>query len=288
MNKEVEIPKLIHYCWFGGNPLPDDAKKCINSWKKFCPDYKIIEWNENNFDINCCDYIQQAYKEKKWAFVSDYARFWILYNYGGLYFDTDVELIKPIDDILEKGSFMGTEKQYSTDKKKIITNVNPGLGLAVYQNHKFLKQMLDIYNTKSFIKNKNEIDYTTIVELTTDKLIKEGFKKDNTLQKISDIYIYPIEFFCPLDYYTGELNITEQTKSIHHYTATWKDHKQRKQLVTIQKINRIFGMKIGHIFERVYTFPYRIFKKIKNIGIADTTKFIFKKIVKHKTKKEKK
>ncbi len=287
MNKKLEIPKLIHYCWFGGNPLPDDAKKCINSWKKFCPDYKIIEWNENNFDINCCNYVQQAYKEKKWAFVSDYARFWILYNYGGLYFDTDVELIKTIDDILEKGSFMGTEKQYSTDKNKIITNVNPGLGLAVYPNHKFLKQMLDIYNTKSFIKNNSEIDYTTIVELTTDELIKEGFKRNNTLQNISDIYIYPIEFFCPLDYYTGELKIAETTKSIHHYTATWKDNKQKKQLVFIQRINKIFGMKVGHCFERVYTFPYRVYTKIKRIGLLETLKFTIQKIVKNKKEKEK-
>ena len=104
------IPKIIHYCWFGGNPLPELAQKCIASWKKYCPDYEIKEWNETNFDLNCCDYVREAYEAKKWAFVSDYARFWILYHEGGVYFDTDVEVPKPIDTIVEKGSFMGCEK----------------------------------------------------------------------------------------------------------------------------------------------------------------------------------
>ena len=103
------IPKIIHYCWFGGNPLPEDAKKYIESWRKYCPGYEIKEWNESNFDINCCDYVREAYEAKKWAFVSDYARFYILYQYGGLYFDTDVEMIRPLFSILQKGSFMGME-----------------------------------------------------------------------------------------------------------------------------------------------------------------------------------
>ena len=103
------IPKIIHYCWFGGNPLPELAIKCIESWKKYLPDYEIKEWNESNFDINCCAYVREAYEAKKWAFVSDYARFWILYQHGGLYFDTDVELIKSIDDLIVKGAFMGCE-----------------------------------------------------------------------------------------------------------------------------------------------------------------------------------
>ena len=107
------IPKVVHYCWFGGNQLPDDAKKCIESWRKFFPEYEIKEWNERNFDFNCCDYVKEAYAAQKWAFVSDYARFWILYHEGGLYFDTDVEVIKDMSDIIAKGAFMGCE----TDNK---------------------------------------------------------------------------------------------------------------------------------------------------------------------------
>ena len=103
------IPKIIHYCWFGRNPLPESAIKCINSWKKFFPDYEIKEWNEDNFDVNIIPYTKEAYEAKKYAFVSDYARFWILYHHGGLYFDTDVEVIKAMDDIIELGPFMGVE-----------------------------------------------------------------------------------------------------------------------------------------------------------------------------------
>ena len=103
------IPRIIHYCWFGGNQLPELAQKCIESWKKYFPDYEIKEWNESNFDLNCCDYVKEAYTAKKWAFVSDYARFWILYNYGGLYFDTDVEVIRDMSEIVNRGAFMGCE-----------------------------------------------------------------------------------------------------------------------------------------------------------------------------------
>ena len=109
------IPKIIHYCWFGGNPLPELAMKCIESWRTYFPDYEIKEWNEDNFDVNIIPYTKEAYENKKYAFVSDYARFWILYNHGGIYFDTDVEVIKKMDDIIEKGSFMGCEKKVTKD-----------------------------------------------------------------------------------------------------------------------------------------------------------------------------
>ena len=124
MEDKKVIPKIIHYCWFGGNELSELAKKCISSWRKYCPDYEIIEWNESNFDINLCQYVREAYKEKKWAFVSDYARFWILYNFGGIYMDTDVELIKSIDDLVEYGSYMGCEPtlQRYGYKRKIEKN----------------------------------------------------------------------------------------------------------------------------------------------------------------------
>ena len=106
------IPKIIHYCWFGRNPLPDSAKKCIESWRKFFPEYEIKEWNEDNFDVHLIPYVEEAYNAKKYAFVSDYARFWILYFYGGVYFDTDVEVIRPMDDILAKGGFMGSTRLF--------------------------------------------------------------------------------------------------------------------------------------------------------------------------------
>ncbi|WP_394811651.1 glycosyltransferase family 32 protein [Phocaeicola vulgatus] len=122
------IPKVIHYCWFGRNSLPPLAVKCLESWKRFFPDYEIKEWNEDNFDVNIISYTAEAYRVKKYAFVSDYARFWILYHYGGLYFDTDVEVIKSMDDIIAKGSFMGCEKDADKEGATALA-VAPGLGL---------------------------------------------------------------------------------------------------------------------------------------------------------------
>ena len=119
------IPKVIHYCWFGRNPLPDSALKCIESWKKYLPDYEIVQWNEDNFDVNSIPYVAEAYAARKYAFVSDYARFYVLYNQGGVYFDTDVEAVAPLDDILEKGPYMGMERALSGEMA-----VNPGLGFA--------------------------------------------------------------------------------------------------------------------------------------------------------------
>ena len=139
------IPKIIHYCWFGGKEKPQSAIKCINSWKKFFPDYEIKEWNESNFDVHSIPYTHDAYEAKKYAFVSDYARFWILYRYGGLYFDTDVEVIRPMDDLIAKGSFMGCEIDHGENY-----SVAAGLGLAVVPGHPLYKQFLDIYATLPF------------------------------------------------------------------------------------------------------------------------------------------
>ena len=144
------IPKVIHYCWFGRNPLPSLAIKCIESWRKYLPDYEIKEWNEDNFDVNIIPYTQEAYQVGKYAFVSDYARFWILYKYGGLYFDTDVEVIKPMDDIIARGPFMGCEKDVSDTSVASVApglglGVNPGLGLGVNPGLGLYKEIFEMY-----------------------------------------------------------------------------------------------------------------------------------------------
>ena len=179
------IPKVIHYCWFGGNPLPELALKCIESWKKFCPDYEIKEWNETNYDVRSCRYISEAYDAGKWAFVSDYARFDILYKYGGIYFDTDVELVSSIDDILQRGPFMGTQKG-----NPII--VAPGLGIAAAEGMPIYKSILDFYKNKSFYYPDGSPNTTTVVTYTT-KILKEfGLKNESEeIQCVGGIYIYP-------------------------------------------------------------------------------------------------
>lgn len=212
------IPKVIHYCWFGRNPLPPLAVKCIESWKKYLPDYEIKEWNEDNFDVNIIPYTQEAYKAKKYAFVSDYARFWILYKYGGLYFDTDVEVIKPMGDIIERGAFMGCENE---TKVGVPLYVAPGLGLGCEAGNPVYADLLELYAPFHFINKDGSLNLKTIVQYTSEYFDLEGLKKENDVQCVKGIWIYPKEYFCPIDYYTAKINITINTVAIHHYSESW-------------------------------------------------------------------
>lgn len=212
------IPKIIHYCWFGRNPLPKSAIKCIESWKKYLPDYEIKEWNEDNFDVNVIPYTKEAYQAKKYAFVSDYARFYILYKYGGLYFDTDVEIIKPIDDIIANGSFMGCEKDASELGR--YPDVAPGLGLGVTPKNEFIKEILDIYQNLNYGEENRNGVYKTVVEYTSELLAEHGLLEKDGIQNVCEFTIYPKEYFNPLSH-VNQLNITSNTRSIHHYAGTW-------------------------------------------------------------------
>ena len=217
------IPKVIHYCWFGRNPLPPLASKCIASWKKYLPDYEIKEWNEDNFDVNIIPYTKEAYEAKKYAFVSDYARFWILYHYGGLYFDTDVEVIKPLDDIINRGAFMGLERDYETGATAQNCAVAPGLGLGCNPGLGQYKKILDFYATLHFRNEDGTLNLKTIVEYTTNLLIQDGLSYISAIQKVGDIYVYPSEYFCPYNIVTKRMHITRNTRTIHHYMASWQD-----------------------------------------------------------------
>lgn len=227
------IPKIIHYCWFGGKELPKLAQKCINTWKIYFPDYEIKEWNESNFDINCCVYVSEAYAAKKWAFVSDYARFWILYNYGGIYFDTDVEVIKPYDNILKRGAFIGCESGSS--------KINPGLGIACESGLEIYKEILEFYDKLHFKNSDGTYNLQTVVEYTSDIFIKYGFQNSGNIENIEDVYIYPEEYFCPLNFRTMEMVITNKSYSIHHYSASWTSGKMK----IIFSVKRILARVIG-------------------------------------------
>lgn len=232
------IPKVIHYCWFGGNPLPKSAEKCINSWRKHFPGYEIKEWNESNYDVNKIAYTSQAYAAKKYAFVSDYARFDIIYTYGGVYFDTDVEVIKPFDDILENGAFMGCETD-GDDKTSI--SINPGLGIAAAPGLEFYKEILDAYSSFRFLNDDGTYNTTTIVKYTTDMLEKNGLCDTKGIQKVADITIYPKEYFNPLDDVTGKLEKTKNTHSVHWYSKTWLSKGEILRSKITRPFHRIFG-----------------------------------------------
>ena len=227
MNTSNSIPKTIHYCWFGGNPLPPLAEKCIASWKKYLPDYEIKRWDESNFDVNIIPYTAQAYEAKKYAFVSDYARFWILYKYGGVYFDTDVEVIRPIDDIIAAGPFMGCENPYKPGATPNSLGVAPGLGLGVNPGLGLYKEILDIYSLLNFKNDDGSLNLKTVVEYTTELLCEKGLQNTPDIQTVANIIIYPKEYFCPIDYNTTKKEITVNTRSIHHYAASCHGPKEK-------------------------------------------------------------
>lgn len=237
------IPKIIHYCWFGGNPLPEAALKCINSWKKFFPDYEIKEWNESNFDVNAIPYTRDAYAARKYAFVSDYARFYILYNEGGLYFDTDVEVIKPMDDIIARGAFMGCETESYILKNRTSEvegkAVNPGLGLGVAPGLGLYKRMLERFESLSFYKDDGSIQDYTMIPIISEMLFDSGLKNTNEIQCVENVWVYPRDYFNPLDDATGKLNVTENTRSIHWYMASWQPAQSEWKKKLKQYIRRI-------------------------------------------------
>lgn len=233
------IPKIIHYCWFGGKEKPKSAQKCIKSWKTFFPDYEIKEWNESNFDVNMIPYTKAAYEAGKYAFVSDFARFWVLYHYGGVYFDTDVEVIRNMDDLLEKGSFMGCEvdniENYS---------VAPGLGLAVEPKHSLYKEVIEKYRELPFYIENHQINSFAVVRLTTQILIEHGLVKRHGVQQIEGITIYPPDYFNPWDDALGKLNKTTNTRSIHWYSKTWMKPEHFLIIFLKRMLRRIFGRDI--------------------------------------------
>lgn len=228
------IPKIIHYCWFGRTPLPALAVKCIASWKKYFPDYEIKEWNEDNYDVHSIPYIHEAYEAKKYAFVSDYARFEILYKYGGVYFDTDVEVIKPMDDIINRGPFMGCEKDA---EGATLANVAPGLGLGTYPGLNIYKEFLDLYAKIHFRNPDGTLNLKTVVEYTTELLCLHGLKCTRDIQCVGGVYVYPVSYFCPISVKDGKLRITSDTRSIHHYAQSWQS--------PIRKYGRKFILWIG-------------------------------------------
>lgn len=214
------IPKIIHYCWFGQKPLPNQYKDWMKSWKKYCPDYEIVEWNENNYDVHKNKYISGAYEAKKWAFVSDYARLDIIYEHGGIYLDTDVELIKNLDDLLYAKGFMAFE---------LDNWIDTGLGFGAAPKLPIIGEMRDAYHMERFIDFSSRTDYLEKSRLgqiklctnyQTEILEKYGLERDSfKYQQIAELQIYPVPVLCGL--VGSQLVLGDNTYSIHHYAASW-------------------------------------------------------------------
>lgn len=217
----MAIPKVIHYCWFGGKPKPALAEKCIKSWKKVCPDYQIVEWNEDNFDLSIVpNYVRQAMEAGRWAFVTDYVRLRVLTERGGIYMDTDVELVKTLDPFLHHQAFAGFER---------LDAIQTGL-LACEKEFPLFLEFLEHYDTASFLLSDGTPDTTTNVEVLTDLCLKHGLVCDDRLQTVAGLTIYPKEIFCPVDFETRRLHKTRKTVTIHWFSGSWQTEEVRQYL----------------------------------------------------------
>lgn len=232
----TEIPKVIHYCWFGHGAMPSVAHECIKSWKQFLPDHEIRLWDESNFPVDFCTYTAEAYQARKFAFVSDVARFWILHRYGGIYFDTDVKVLAPMDHILRQGPFMGTETN-GNENGYSWARVAPGLGMAATPGMPLLHTLLSRYLTYRFISPLDgSLNLRTIVEYTTSELHSQGLP--HLITEPTDcagFRIYPKEYFSPRSMDGRSTVITPNTCSIHLFTNTWGSSSLGKKLRTRAK-----------------------------------------------------
>ena len=229
------IPKVIHYCWFGRNPLRKMAVKCIASWKKYLPEYEIKEWNEDNFDVNIIPYTKDAYADGKYAFVSDYARFWILYHYGGVYFDTDVEVIKPLDDIIERGPFMGLEIPGEDCK------IAPGLGLAVESGNPIYETILEGFEKLNYHLPDGSWNPYTMIPMVTNIMRSKGLNGSDSVQDVDGIFVYAPDYFNPLDDATGRLRMTGNTRTIHWFMKSWMPRESSFIVYCKRMMRRLLG-----------------------------------------------
>jgi mannosyltransferase OCH1-like enzyme len=226
------IPKIIHYCWFGRGPKPKDTVRYIDGWKTLMPGYQVIEWNEDNFDIHVCPYVEQAYESKKFAFVSDYARGHALYEMGGIYLDTDVEVLKAFDDLLGHHSVWGFEAG-----NYIATST-----IGTIPRHEMIKAYLDQYHTRTFMGSDGTLDQTTNVQVVTQLWEEQGLTRSNKRQTVSEDNLFlPQRFFSPYDYTVGNMEHSSETYAIHHYGKTWMGPWPRIKGGMKKKFAALFG-----------------------------------------------
>ena len=222
----AQIPATIHYCWFGKNTIPQSDRECIESWKKYCPNMKIMEWNESNFDVASVPYMKEAYESQKWAFVSDYARLDIIYRFGGLYFDTDVELIRNVDDLLHLDAFCAFD---------MYRDVNTGLGFGARPGNRLVCEMRDMYHDMRFLISGGGYDETPCTKIQTRFLKTRGLITDGNLQSVANMLVFPVEFFCPIDLWSGLLHTTVNTYTIHRFGSSWWSD-EKKAIDTVRRL----------------------------------------------------
>lgn len=225
------IPKIIHYCWFGRGEMPALAKKCIASWKKFCPDYELRLWNEDSFDVDSHPFVKEAYAARKFAFVTDYVRLWALVKEGGIYMDTDVEVLKPLDEFLHHPAFSGFES----------AEVVPTGIMASEKGGAWATKQLAHYDGKHFLKEDGTPDLTPNTRIITDSMVAEGFVLNNEIQDFKgEIVMYPQDWFCPKNFLTGVVSLTPNSRTIHHNAGSWSSPLGKVKKKILRPIRRFF------------------------------------------------
>ncbi len=222
--EEMRIPKLIHYCWFGGSPIPDSYQKNIESWKKYCPDYEILQWNESNYDIRKNQFMYQAYQRKGWAYVSDYARKDIIYSCGGIYFDTDVEVLKPLDDLLYNEFFMGMDD---------AANIATGAGFGAVKGNGLIKELRDDYEGQVYVDDSGRIVGRVCGVYETAVMVRHGYRPGNKCQLIEGGCVFPREILCPISWIGMSDAYTDRTLTVHKYDDLLNTPLQRKEIEEI-------------------------------------------------------
>ncbi|MFQ2377040.1 glycosyltransferase family 32 protein [Aeromonas veronii] len=245
-----KIPKIIHYCWFGKNPEPALMRECIKSWHKFFPvdEYEYKLWNEDTFDLNSHPFVKQAYENKKWAFITDYVRLWALYNYGGIYADTDVEILKPMDIFLNENAFSGFE-----DEQYIPTGI-----MGAKPGNVWIKSLLSYYDERAFVRMDGSLETTPNTKIITEISVDFfGLKINNKKQTLlnSSVTIYPKDYFCPKNHYSEKIILSDNSYAIHHFSGSWKTPKDKFK----QKIHKMIISLVGENAHQV------ILKKLKGL-----------------------
>lgn len=245
------IPKILHLCWLSGDPYPPKIQKCLDSWKKYLPDYEVMLWDLNRFDLNSSPWVKQAFNAKKYAFAADYIRMYALYNYGGIYLDSDVEILKSFDDFLHLPYFAGAETAGTIEAA--IMGAEKGCD--------WIKVCLDYYEGRNFIKEDGQMDIRMLPEILTETIQKlkpihnlPSGSSINDLKNIDmqkEVYVLPCEYFSPKIFDSREVVLTPQTYAIHHYQNSWFSHKAFLYYRTRTIFIRIFGYQLIRKIEKM-------------------------------------
>lgn len=265
------VPKVLHYCWFSGEAIPDNYIYYLKTWQEKCPDYEIKQWDSNNFEIDNV-FAKEAYLSKKWAFVTDYARLKILYENGGIYLDLDVELLKSFDDLLKYKFFMGLETD--SDIATCVIGSEP--------HNEIIGNLLEYYDDVRFINNDGTFNQITNVQIVTKQITERyGLQLSNNITYIDgSSVILSKDYFSPKDYFTGITKITEDTHSIHHFGESWKDTKdvlRGKKVHEIYEQMNIFQSKYPYVNKLIYRVLV-VYANYSLYGIKDTLNFIIERL----------